>query len=266
LDRRDRTEVGEATASSIELRGCRVVVAQVAERATDEHTRAGYLVGRVERRPELHGLSKVWEGCRGITSGERNRTRGVPGHRGEGGTSEGGCDGGELLDQGSCLVQVTSRVQDLDGAGQEVCAVYRVAWLGEQATDGAHSGRGAALGEPEQRQRRLGVVPEVDRLVEGGLGSAEVSSDVEHLPALAGDQTKRWQVFGGLVTLRGAFEFFECGQVRTTNAHDLPAVHRTLPGEWQQPGLGLAPGRQRPGPLGTRAKSEISWQASIIEQ
>ena len=142
------------------------------------------LVRKLDLGPELDGAAQRADRVGGLPAGERELAVRGGSRRRERGRAEVLRCSVQLLDVGTCLLEVLHRERDLDGHGQKPRAPEGVVRLVEGTPKAASRGIRLALGETEERSSRLRVAPELVRLLKGLLRSLLVAKAEPDLPDL----------------------------------------------------------------------------------
>ena len=123
----------------------------------------------------------------------------------------------------------------------------------------------APLREPQQRQARLRLEPELARAPVRLLGRRELALQPMDLGLLV-ERRGRSSPVDALRTRAGAPRFLDRLRPVAVQLHDLRAMHLADAGEGDHVGLALAPPRQGGRPLAGAVERVDRWQASITLQ
>ena len=157
--------------------------------------------------------------------------------------------------------------EDLDRGRQQLGAVHGVAGLAEQPADGGDRGRrcgpAPATAAPARAGGRARSRPPAGTPPRRRRRSPRMRSTS---PRLGHRQTRGGRGVGIPVARDREVELVEGLVERSAHPHDLSAVDRALARERHQPGCWSHQAVRADVHCAARPKSEISWQASIIEQ
>jgi len=154
-------EVGPADAGSagrVKLHRSSVLVPKRSAIERDEHPHACGLIRRIDLPPHLPGATQRDKRVAGVALGEQYRAPSVVSRGAQDRRVVVGGDLGELVRSVPRRRDVADGQHDLDKAGQQLRAPEPVRRLGDDAADRRLGRLGLALRQPEQREARLRVV------------------------------------------------------------------------------------------------------------